>query len=318
MAEVMRVSVIVPLQDEETSVRELLASLGRQSVLPDELVVVDAGSTDRTADIVRAFEAPFPVVLLLRSRLFPGEARNEGVVEASGNWIAFADGGTRLHVDWLEALLTAAGATGADVVYGSYEPVCDTFFCECAAMAYLPAYAAWGGRGPFVASSLMRRQVLTATGGFPPFRAAEDLVLFERIAASGYQIAHAPSAIVDWQIARTWTATFRRFESYSYHNLLAGRARQWHWGIARHYVLICLLVGAAMALGFGVLGLLVAPIWLLARATRAAWRKRKSFAFDTLDPKRVLLSAAILVSIDMATCAGAARWVLRRSIKREA
>jgi glycosyltransferase involved in cell wall biosynthesis len=305
-----RTSLVIPLQNESESVRDLLESLGRQTRLPDEVVVVDAGSTDETAAIVSETQVPFPLVLVSCGQVNPGEARNIGVAEAKHGWIGFVDGGIRAEPNWLAELLSSATHSGCEVVFGSYEPVCDSFFRQCAALCYVPPYGRWGGRGPFVAGMLMRREAFAMVGGFAPFRAAEDLIFLEKIAQLGLRTAYAPTAVVHWEIAGGWCSTYRRFALYSYHNLVAGRGRYWHWGVARQYLGVACLTLTAVLSGWPSVasGLVVA--WLVARAVRSAWRKRRSFGFNTLAPARVLMAVPILLTIDLATAVGALRWVV--------
>jgi len=280
---------------------------------PDEIVVVDAGSQDATAAIVSAFAAPPPLRLVRRGELFPGLARNAGVEEAAHPWLAFTDGGVRLDPAWLSELEVAAQEASADAVFGSYDPVCDTFFRRCAAVAYVPPRGPHGIRGPSVASMVVRRDAFEQAGRFPPFRAAEDLIFMERLFALPLRIAYASRAVVHWQLAPDVGRTFRRFALYSEHNLRAGRARFWHLGILRHYVLMALVVAALAAAGAGAWSLAVLPLWPIARAGRSAWHKRAAFDFRALDPRYVLGAAALLCVIDLATLVGAIRWRAGRS-----
>jgi glycosyltransferase involved in cell wall biosynthesis len=305
----LKVSLIVPLRNEKATVVPLLESIAAQSRLPDELVVVDAGSEDDTGALVTSFQAPMPVRLVRTGELFPGLARNAGVEKAAHPWLAFTDGGVRLDRGWLSELVSLAN--DADVVCGSYDPVCDTFFRRCAAVAYVPAPGAQGVRGPSVASMALTRDAFERAGRFPPFRAAEDLIFMERLFALPLRIVYAPRAVVHWQLAPDAVRTFRRFTLYSEHNLRAGRGRHWHAGIRRHYVLMVLVAAAAALAGAGAWCLLVYPFWQLARAGRSAWQKRGSFDFRTLDPRHVLGAAALLCLIDLATLAGAIRWRAR-------
>jgi hypothetical protein len=197
------------------------------------------------------------------------------------------------------------------VVFGSYDPVCDTFFRRCAAVAYVPAPGGQGIRGPFVASMAVTRDAFGRAGGFPPFRAAEDLILIERLLALPLRIVYAPRAVVRWELAPDARRTFRRFALYSEHNLRAQRGRHWHAGVLRHYVLMILSATAATLAGAGAWAALVYPLWQLARATRGAWRKRRAFDFRPLDPRHVVGAAAVLCLTDLATLTGAIRWLAR-------
>jgi GT2 family glycosyltransferase len=305
-----RTSLVIPLQNEEASARELLESLARQTHLPDEVVVVDAGSTDETAAIVRKTPVPFPLVLLSCGRLNPGEARNVGVAQAKHGWIGFVDGGIRAEPGWLAELLRVATSCDCEVVFGSYEPVCDSFFRECAAMCYVAPYGEWGGRGASVVGMLIRREAFAKVGGFAPFRAAEDLIFLEKIARLGLRTAYAARAVAHWQIAGGWRSTFRRFALYSHHNLEAGRGRHWHWGVARQYLAVACLALTAVLSGWRSVAVALVPAWLVARAAHSAWRKRRSFGFNTLAPGRILMAVPILLTIDLATAVGALRWVV--------
>jgi glycosyltransferase involved in cell wall biosynthesis len=309
-----RVSLVVPLQDEELTVRELLASVAKQTRPPDEIVLVDAGSRDRTVERALGAGLSRHLRIVRTSRIFPGAARNEGVAAAQFEWIAFTDGGIALHPEWLQELLARATCE-VDVVFGGVDPVCDTYFRECAAVAYVPPRDEHGVRGPFVASSLMRRSIFSSAGGFPNYRAAEDLIFVERARAAGARFAYAPSAVVWWQLAGTLNATFSRFAVYSYHNLVAGWGRHWHLGVARLYVLLALAISGLALSGTGLPAWPLVPLFFITRAAKAARLKRGSFGFSTTHPGRIFGAAGLLVVIDAATAIGWLRW-LREALRR--
>lgn len=304
-------SVVIPLYNEALSVGPLLNSLERQSQQPAEVVCVDAGSRDDTVKRIRGFRGSLRVRLLCRGRLNPGEARNEGVRHAGEDWIAFVDGGTVAEDSWLEALMSRA-TQGADVVFGSYEPVCDTFFRRCAAVAYVPGRSPTGIRGPFVASMVVRRDTFYAVGGFPPYRASEDLIFMERLRNGAFRLAYAPDAVVHFETAPDLPLTFRRFALYSRVNLDAGRGRFWHHGLARQYVLVASMLCIGHLLGGGPWILTLVPVWFGARAVRAAWKKKGDLPFAVFRPDHLAGAAGIILVLDLATWTGAARWLVGR------
>src|SRR2546421_1331723 len=134
------ISVVVPVRDEEDSIRALLDGLLGQTLPPDEIVITDGGSVDRTRTIIEEFiQRGAAVKLLTDHDSLPGRSRNIGVANASNDWIAFIDAGIRPKSDWLAALAEKiSDGSGAEVVYGTYEPIIDSFFTECAAIAYVP------------------------------------------------------------------------------------------------------------------------------------------------------------------------------------
>ena len=308
----LALSIVVPLFNEERTLDLLLASLAAQTLRPEEVICVDAGSTDGTAAVLERFPSPFPLRILRRGRLNPGEARNEGVREAATDWVAFADGGTELAPGWLSEIERSARAAGADVVFGTYDPTCDTFFRRCAALAYVPARGSQGIRGPFVGSMAIRRGVFWKARGFPDYRAAEDLIFLENLAQTGARVAYAPSAMVLWQTAPCAGATFRRFLTYSEANLLAGRGRFWHLGVARQYAVVgSTALGLALA-GQAALAGAAVLMWMATRTLRAALAKRGSLPFETLNPLYLAGAASVLGILDAATSCGALRWAWKR------
>lgn len=303
--------MVVPVQDEAESIVALLESIAAQTQPPRELVLVDAGSRDATAALAATVSLPIPMRIVSADRMHPGEARNCGAAEARHRWIAFTDAGIVADRDWLEQLVRQSSAD-VDVVFGSYEPICDTLFRRCAAVAYVPAKDDTGTRGPSAASCLIRRDTLDRAGGFPSFRAAEDLILFERLREQAARPVFAPAAVVRWQIAEDSRATFHRFQRYSYHNLLAGWGRHWHLGTARLYLGLATIVALAAAAGQAAWSGPIVVCFFVGRAAKAAYRKRLSFDFTTLAPHCVLGAAAILAIIDAATLVGFARWLAGR------
>src|ERR1043166_5329647 len=96
----MKVSVIVPVRDEEHSIHELLDSLLKQTRPPDEIVITDGGSIDATPQIIEEYiQQGAPVRLLRAGPALPGRGRNLGAAAATYEWLAFTDAGIRLNRD---------------------------------------------------------------------------------------------------------------------------------------------------------------------------------------------------------------------------
>src|ERR1043165_10306384 len=114
----MKVSVVVPVRDEERSIRELLDSLLAQTRPPDEIVITDGGSTDATQQIIEDYiNRGAPVRLIRAGAALPGRGRNLGAAQASFEWLAFTDAGLRLTHNCLQRLvIKAADKTAPDIV----------------------------------------------------------------------------------------------------------------------------------------------------------------------------------------------------------
>src|ERR1700741_4408736 len=105
----MQVSVVIPVRNEENSIRELLDSLLTQTRPPDEIVITEGGSTDATPQIIEEYIANGAPVRLIRAGAAPpGRGRTLGAAKANHEWIGFTDAGIRLEKAWLEALVAKA------------------------------------------------------------------------------------------------------------------------------------------------------------------------------------------------------------------
>ncbi len=107
MTDVPRLSVLLPAWNAATTIERALASVLDERGIPLEVVVIDDGSTDRTADVVAGVAARDPRVVLLRLPKNGGvsEARNAGLAIARGEWIAFHDSDDRMLPGGIAALM---------------------------------------------------------------------------------------------------------------------------------------------------------------------------------------------------------------------
>jgi len=315
----MKVSVVVPVRNEEDSIRELLDSLFAQTRPPDEIVITDGGSTDATPQIIEEYiRKGAPVRLIRAGAALPGRGRNLGAAQASHEWIGFTDAGIRLEKSWLEALVTKVESDDSiDVVYGSWEPVTDTFFKQCAAIAYVPPPTSHDGiitRPRFIASTLLRREAWQAVNGFPEeLRSAEDLLFMDRVENAGYRFVFEPRAQVHWDLRPTLWATFKRFVVYSRNNIRAGLFRQWQAAVFRYYGFIALLLAIALIFKPSLVWFPIAAwlLLLLARAAVSIRRNRNCYPASFLQNlARASLVMSLLAVLDAAAIIGSIQWLL--------
>jgi len=315
----IEISVVVPVRNEEDSVRCLIEGLLAQTLPPREIVITDGGSIDATREIIEEFIGRgAPVRMIREEDSMPGRARNVGVEHAQCDWIAFTDAGTRPEPQWLAALAGRVGdQADVDVVYGSFAPIVDSFFKECAAMAYLPPPLDIEGAATSsksIASALMRRGVWAAVGGFPEhLRSAEDLLFMQRIEARGFRELRAPEAMVHWNIQANLWRTFKRFVTYARNNIRAGLWRQWQAAIFLRYAL---LAGITLPVIFFGARWLIVPLvcWvglLVARAAKALGRNRRVYpAGIGRNLMRLLMLLPIIASLDLAAVVGSINWLI--------
>ena len=93
-------SVIIPLYNKEVEIKDTILSILGQSYMPLEIVVVDDGSTDGSADIVRSINSPL-VKLISQKNAGECAARNRAMSEASGDYMALLDADDRWEPEFL-------------------------------------------------------------------------------------------------------------------------------------------------------------------------------------------------------------------------
>jgi glycosyltransferase involved in cell wall biosynthesis len=116
--------VVVPAFNEAGSIGATLDALAAQTDLDFTLVVVDNGSTDGTAGVVRRFAAPFPVTVLAESRRGPGAAADTGfryAIARGAVLLARTDADCLPAPDWV-ATAKAILAAGAEMACGRSVP----------------------------------------------------------------------------------------------------------------------------------------------------------------------------------------------------
>lgn len=190
----MTISVIIPAFQAAGHLPRCLAALGTSTMAPDEIIVVDDGSTDRTRDIARSAGAR--VVPTPGGPSGPAAARNRGAAAARGELLVFLDSDVAVHADTL-ARFRDVLASHPDVaaVFGSYD---DTPDHQGVVSQYrnllhhyvhqqgrLEASTFWAGCGA------IRRRVFMEAGGFDErFRrpSIEDIELGGRLRSAGHRV----------------------------------------------------------------------------------------------------------------------------------
>lgn len=208
------VSVIVPVLNGERTIRDCLVSLRRMDYPSEgrELLVVDNGSTDRTADIIRAF----PVRYVWEGRRGIPYARNRGIEASCGQIIAFTDADCVVSTGWLRELVQGfedegiGGVEGETVDYLPSTPV-ERYVARRRTHSY--RFRRIGSQvSPYVitANVAFRREVFERIGFFDPrFVGGSDVDLSWRFfQETDLTLRYNPRAIVFHRHRRTWQGFF--------------------------------------------------------------------------------------------------------------
>ncbi len=190
------VSVIIPAFNAERTIGETLSSVAAQTYQNVEVIVVDDGSCDATASVVRrAASAGLRLQLLEGARSGPSTARNRAIAVARGEFVAPLDADDVWHPDFLSATVAAMTTPGPELgfVYALHRVIDERGHI----LTSIPAFACRGrvfrqhllvnfvGNG---SSALWRRSAMLAAGGYDiqadSQGGGEDYLLQVRVAAT--------------------------------------------------------------------------------------------------------------------------------------
>lgn len=192
-------SVVIPAYNAERTISLTLEALQRQTIPRDryEIIVVDDGSTDRTAEVA----ASFGVRVIRQENQGPAAARNAGVHAAQGRIVLFTDADCAPREDWIENLVAAFDDPEVVGAKGAYLTRQRAHMARFVQLEYEDRYdrMARFPRIDFIDtySAAYRRDVFLSNGGFDPLlRVDEDQEFSFRLAQKGYKMIFVPEARV--------------------------------------------------------------------------------------------------------------------------
>ena len=202
----VKFSVIIPLYNKEAEIERTLRSVLAQSVLPHEIVVVDDGSTDRSAAIVESIGSPL-IKLVRQANAGECAARNTAMSKAEGTHYALVDADDVWKPNFLEEMkalieefpecglyCSAFDIINTDGRHPSNSPtwrgVVSNFFEES-----MTRYVA------IPSASVIPAEVVARVGGFPEgMKLGGDQFMWVKIARE-YAVAYTPLRLTDYYMA---------------------------------------------------------------------------------------------------------------------
>jgi glycosyltransferase involved in cell wall biosynthesis len=206
--------LISTVKDAGEFVGEFLESVASQTRAPDEVIIVDGGSTDGT---VQVLEGAAGVTLIEEPGANISAGRIAAIKAATHDVIAVSDGDCVLEPDWLERLM-AAIEDGADVAMGFYRPIASNFFEVCSAAVHLPDPGELREETfmPSSRSVAFRREIYEEAGGYPDWlEVGEDMWLDIRFREMSAKMTLVTDAVANWRVRPTLGETWRQYGGYA-------------------------------------------------------------------------------------------------------
>ena len=204
----MSVSAILPTLNAAGEIAALLAALMGQTQPPDEILVVDSGSTDGTAELARAHGAR--VMSIPRDRFDHGGTRDAALRQTTGEFVLFlTQDALPANERYIEQLLLPFADERIAAASGRQLPRPDTRpYVQAVQLYRYPAQSrTWGSEDREALGirayhlsdvcSAYRRSAYEAVGGFPhPLPTNEDMLIAAAFLDAGYRLAYCADAAV--------------------------------------------------------------------------------------------------------------------------
>jgi cellulose synthase/poly-beta-1,6-N-acetylglucosamine synthase-like glycosyltransferase len=221
--------VLIPAYNEERVVEATVRAVLSSDYRYIEVVVVDDGSSDLTAQVIsQSFEQDSRVRLVLQPcNLGKAEALNAAVAVAGGEYVVVIDADSIPARDFISRMIEQLLEHPVDAVAGNVRAAGQRGLSgACQAIEYVLFHATrlWQGLSGSIttiagAAGAMRREALLAIGGYSSDTKAEDADLTLRLRQHGFRIAYLPDAIVYTETPSSWRALFSQRVRWCYGNL---------------------------------------------------------------------------------------------------
>lgn len=215
------VSLIATVKNEGATIIQWLESIRSQTRKPDEIIIVDGGSTDDTVQKITEFNNKHQ--LGIRLVLAPGAniatGRNIAIRHASFDIIAVSDAGCELTPEWLHLLTLPFDLhPETEIVAGFYKAKVQSPFERTVSKFVVPEVSDVDPRtfSPSSRSIAFRKSFIEKLGGYPEYLtlAAEDTLLNVKAKKYAREWAFVPDAVVYWQVPGTFRKLFKTFFSW--------------------------------------------------------------------------------------------------------
>jgi glycosyltransferase involved in cell wall biosynthesis len=245
-----KVTLIATVLNEGDNIHHLMQSLVEQTRQPDEVIIVDGGSTDHTASIIESYAAKLPLRLIVRHGANISEGRNTAIRAASDGIIAVTDAGVRLTDKWLEHLVQPLfDSPELHMVGGFFSADPKTNFEVAMGATVLPVVDEIDPQTflPSSRSVAFRKSAWEKSGGYPEWLDyCEDLIFDINLKTVTPGFTFAPDALVYFRPRPSLTTFYKQYYRYARGD---GKADLWRKRHLIRYLTYLVVIPGIFALG---------------------------------------------------------------------
>ncbi len=227
----MKTSFVTTIFNEEKTIQRLLDSLLQQTQIPNEVIIVDGGSNDKTLEMIEQFKIKnrnrfnVSVVEKIGNRSI---GRNEGIKKAQGEIIVLSDAGCILDKEFVKEIVKPFTDSSVDVVAGYYRGEAKSIFQECLIpyVLVMPDKINPDTFLPATRSMAIRKNIWKEMGGFDVHLSHnEDYAFAKKLKNLNKNIKFVQNAFVTWIPRKNIYEAFNMFYRFALGDIEAGIMR---------------------------------------------------------------------------------------------
>ncbi len=295
------VSLIIPFYNEAERIASTVECLKNQTVLPEEIIFTDSGSTDNTVEIIENSNIDFNYIIHYSGKMSPGSSLNHSIKKSRNDIIAYMDVGKLFPNDWLEKQYEKINNSSADYV----SVIIKTKGSNIIDQSFIAQLYGRNSKNACLTGSLIRKNLIEKLNYFiEDTRATFDIDFMDKCKKLDYKRIINQSVVMsysDINFAKTYTLGFKKVFSYS----ITGWRTS---GYKKHYYYSFFVISLGLSYYFSLLSAFLSLYilfrgFLLPILKSASWR-------DIFKPTLLLNIIIAGIVIDTARITGYASFLL--------
>ncbi|MEK7160179.1 MAG: glycosyltransferase [Patescibacteria group bacterium] len=303
-------SLICTVLNEENTIEQFIDSIAKQSILPNEVIIVDGGSSDGTLTNIKyqilnikknkkRKKVKFKVFTKKGNR---SVGRNEGIKHASNEIILLTDAGCVLDKNWVKEITKPFADKKTEVVAGYYKGESKSIFQKSLIpyVLVMPDKINEKEFLPATRSMAFKKSIWKKAGGFDEkLSHNEDYAFANRLKSSGAKITFTKNAIANWIPRKNIFQSFKMFFRFALGDIQANLYREKVIYIFLRYIFAAYLLILAFILKSFFLNLFIASLFF----GYVLWSIRKNYKY-VKNPKAYFYLPLLQFTSDAAVILG--------------